>query len=225
MKEDVKQQIEVELEKRGVEIRNANAIDCLFTLFPKLDALRDIFAGSKKAIEIEKQKLTQESILDLLVGIDKKISGDDVSGFDSGLKILIENVVSMGDITGLAGNTSGHSTREVFKNPIAVIIKDAKAKGNITGIKLDVDQEMKVEKQVNINTNGGSVQLNPQFGEITFGKGLTDNSSSEQKMRVGLIDEGKGNTYEDCEMSGPDAGMIDRGEGTKVIRSNIHTNN
>ena len=42
------------------------------------------------------------------------ISGKDISNVNSGLKILIENAVSGGDITGLEGNTSDENMKKIF---------------------------------------------------------------------------------------------------------------
>jgi len=171
-KDEVKNKIEAELKKREKSIRNKNAIDKFLGLFSPLDALWGVLVGSKDALELEKQKLTLEKVLDLVVGIDDKLSGKDISSVDSGLKILIENAISGGDITGLEGNTSDENMKKIFEKPLDVEIKNVKALGNITGVKLNVDGEMPVQGQTKIKTDFGTVEINPQFGEITFGKGL-----------------------------------------------------
>ena len=71
-KDEVKNKIEVELQKRQKSIRNKNAIEKFLGLFSPLDALWGVLVGSKDALELEKQKLTLEKVLDLVVGIDDK---------------------------------------------------------------------------------------------------------------------------------------------------------
>ena len=172
MKEEITQLIERELQSRGKSIRNRNAIDVLLRLFPALHALKEVLTGSKEALDLEREKLTTEKILDLLVGIDEKLSGQDISGVEEGLKILIERVVAEGDITGLEGKTSNETVRKVFEKPVDIKIKDASAKGDITGVKLSVDEEMEVKEHVKIETDAGKVEINPKIGKITFGKGF-----------------------------------------------------
>lgn len=73
--EDIRVSIKNELEKRNKSIRNHNAIDRFLEAFvPGVSVLKDILTGSKKAIEYEKQSLTIDSILDLVILIDRKIS-------------------------------------------------------------------------------------------------------------------------------------------------------
>ena len=176
-KDEVKNKIEAELKKREKSVRNKNAIDKFLGLFSPLDALWGVLVGSKDALELEKQKLTLEKVLDLVVGIDDRLSGKDISSVDSGLKILIENAVSGGDITGLEGNTSDENMKKIFEKSLDVEIRNVNALGNITGVKLNVDGEMPVQGQTKIKTDFGTVEINPQFGEITFGKGLPKKDS------------------------------------------------
>ncbi len=176
-KNEVKNQIELELKKREKSVRNRNAINKLLSLFPALDALWGVLVGSQEALELEKQKLTLEKVLDLVIGIDDKLSGKDLSNIDSGLKILIENAVSRGDITGLEGNTSDENMKKIFEKPLDVEIRNVNAGGSITGVKLNVDGEIPVKGQTRVKTDFGTVEMNPQFGEITFGKGLLKDGS------------------------------------------------
>lgn len=171
-KDEVKNKIEVELKKREKSIRNKNAVEKFLGLFSPLDALWGVLNGSKDVLELEKQKLTLEKVLDLLIGIDDKLNGKDINSVDSGLKILIENAVSGEDITGLEGNTSDENLKKIFEKPLDVKIKNVKAKGNIIGVKLNVDAEMPVKGQTKIENDFGTVEINPQFGEVTFGKCL-----------------------------------------------------
>ncbi|MEK7564349.1 MAG: hypothetical protein AAB510_02160 [Patescibacteria group bacterium] len=171
-KEDVKSQIEDELEKREKSIRNKNAIEKFLGLFPNLDALYGVLTGSADAIEVERQKLTLDKVLDLVIAIDDKLSGKDISNIESGLKILIDNVVAGGNITGLEGDTSNETIQKIFEKPVDISIKNSQAGGNITGIKLNVDKEMSVGGKTKIETDLGTVEFNPEFGDITFGQDL-----------------------------------------------------
>ncbi|HLD31252.1 MAG TPA: hypothetical protein VJB41_03635 [Patescibacteria group bacterium] len=171
-KDEVKNKIEAELKKREKSVCNKNAIEKFLGLFSPLDALWGVLVGSKDALELEKQKLTLEKVLDLLIGIDDKLSGKDISNVESGLKILIENAVSGGDITGLEGNTSDENIKKIFEKPLDIEIRNVNAIGNITGVKLNVDGEMPVKGQTRIKMDFGILEINPQFGEITLGEGL-----------------------------------------------------
>jgi len=172
MKEEITQLIDRELQRSERSIRNRSAIDHLLKLFPGTYALKEVLTGSKKALDLERQKLTTEKILDLLVGIDAKLSGEDLSGMDEGLKILIERVVAEGDIIGLEGKTSDEAVRKIFEKPVDVKIKDVSTKGKITGVKLGIDEEMEVKERVEIETDNVKVKIDPKVAKITFGKGF-----------------------------------------------------
>jgi hypothetical protein len=75
MTEVVKELIEKELKLRNKSIRNQNAIDSFLKVFaPGAGILKDILTGSKKAVEHERQILTIDIILDLVIKIDDKLS-------------------------------------------------------------------------------------------------------------------------------------------------------
>ena len=171
-KEEIKNQIEIELKKREKTIRNKNAIDKFLGLLPPMDALWGVLIGVQDAIELERQKLTLDRILDLIVAIDDKLSGKDVSGLDAGLKILIENAVAKGNIIGLEGKTSDENLKRIFEKPVDIQIKNSQAQGDITGVKLSVDKEMPVKGHARITTDMGTIEINPDMGEITFGKDI-----------------------------------------------------
>ena len=80
--------------------------------------------------------------------------------------------MSAGSITGLEGNTSDENMKKIFEKPLDIEIKNAQAQGDITGVKLNVDGEMPVRGKTKIKTDVGTIEINPQFGEITFGKDI-----------------------------------------------------
>src|SRR3989338_870552 len=122
-KDDVKNQIEIELKRREKSVRNKNAIDKFLGLFPTLDALWGVLVGSRDALELDK-------VLDLVVAFDDKLSGKDINNVDAGLKILIEDAISVGNITGLEGGTSDENMKKIFEKPLDVEIKTVNAKGD-----------------------------------------------------------------------------------------------
>lgn len=170
MKEEIEELISNQLKKREKSIRNRNAIGVFLRLFPILNALKEVLTGAKKELEIERQKLTLEKIIDLIIAIDDKLSGKSIEKVDEGLKILIKNVVSDGNIVGLKGKTSNRNLRKVFEKPLSVTIDNARAKRNVTGVDLGVDEEMPIKEKVKIKTNNGMVEINPKLGEVTLGK-------------------------------------------------------
>ena len=178
-RDEVKSKIEDRLKEREKSVRNKNAIEKFLGLFPTLNALWGVLIGSKDALELEKQKLTLETVLDLIVAIDDKLSGKDISNIGATLRILVEDAISVGDIIGLEGNTSDENMKKIFENPLSVEIKNVSAKGNIVGVKLNIDAEMPVRGQTKIKTDIGTVEINPQFGEVVFGKGLLNNEPKQ----------------------------------------------
>ncbi len=136
-RDEVKNKIEAKLKEREESVRNKNAIEKFLGLFPTLDALWGVLVGSKDALELEKQKLTLETVLDLVVAIDDKLSGKDISNIDATLRILVEDAIAVGDIVGLEGNTSDENMKKIFEKPLDVEIKNVSAGGNITGVKLN----------------------------------------------------------------------------------------
>ena len=73
--EDIRREIETELTKQNKRIVNKNAIDALFLAFPgPIQALRKVLFVRGEAIEKEKQRITIETILQLLLKIDNAIS-------------------------------------------------------------------------------------------------------------------------------------------------------
>ena len=74
-KEEIKEKIEIELKKHEKLVRNKNAIRAFLGLLPPLDALEKVLVGVQDTIEVKRQTLTLNMILDLIMGIDEKLSG------------------------------------------------------------------------------------------------------------------------------------------------------
>jgi hypothetical protein len=80
---DIREEIESELKKREKHVVNRNAIDALGSCFAPIKALRQVFCGRGDAIDEERQRITIEAILQLLIKIDDAIS--DNSGRTEGI--------------------------------------------------------------------------------------------------------------------------------------------
>lgn len=171
-KKEIIKIIEEKLKKRNKFIRNKNAFEALCSLFPPTSAIWKVFFGSEKSIKTEKNIITLETILDILVAMDNK--------FENGLKdsqkfkILLDGVESFGDVSGLKARTSNPILFQLFsEKEIEVTLKNIQAKGNITGVDLTVDKELELKQKMEINTPHSSVSFNagPNI-KIVFGKGM-----------------------------------------------------
>jgi 2-hydroxy-3-keto-5-methylthiopentenyl-1-phosphate phosphatase len=97
---DVRKNIQLELEKRQTKVLNKNAVNALFEALPSpVKALGKIFVGRQDAIENEKQKITQDIILDLLVSIDRAITQAMETAHEKGIdwKVISGNIQSYGE--------------------------------------------------------------------------------------------------------------------------------
>ncbi len=74
--DDIRKKIELELKKREKHVVNRNAIDALCSCFPPIKALREVFSGRGDAIDEERQRITLDAILQLLIKVDDAISGN-----------------------------------------------------------------------------------------------------------------------------------------------------
>lgn len=212
--DEIKACIENELGKREIPIRNKNAIDALLKALNPLNALsslKQVLTGAEECLGLERQKLTLEKILELIIGIDAKLNGDSATKIDPSLKILVENIVASGDVVGLEGKTSNDAVKKIFEHSLDVTVKNVRSQGNVTGVKLDVDQEMEVKQQVNIDTDIAHVALNPSLGKIILGK--RSNNSNIPK-RIGILNKGKNNVFINNKFVGLDVGIQDDGEDT-----------
>ena len=171
-KEQICDLIEAKLNESGKKVRNRNAIEALCALFPPASALWKVLAGSQDALTLEKSRITQDTILDLLVAIEQKLETGrtDASAFD----VLLDGVVAYGDVSGLKASTSNPVVAQLFsEKDINVVLKNVHARGNVTGVDLQVDQELELKKRLHIETPFARVDFNAGPNcKITFGKGM-----------------------------------------------------
>jgi len=170
-KKQVYELIEAKLEQSNKKVRNQNAIKALCKLFPPTSALWQVLAGSKDALDLEKSRITQDTILDLLLAIDQKLETGRTE--KNTFSVLLDGVVAYGDISGLNASTSNPAVTQLFsEKEINVVLRNVQAQGNITGVDLQVDQELELKKPIHIETPSARVDCNagPNF-TIVFGKG------------------------------------------------------
>ncbi|MCJ7588685.1 MAG: hypothetical protein MUQ00_12410 [Candidatus Aminicenantes bacterium] len=172
---EVRSLIEAKLKKNGIIIRNKNAIGAFIKLFPPLSSLWQVLSGAQDALETERGRITQEVILKFLCALDEKLEGIiTTQQQDDTFQILLESVRAYGDVTGLKACTSNPELRQLFsQKEVQVVLSDIQSLGNVTGVNLTVDEEVDLNKHLNIKTPNGSVKFNPGEGRnITFGKGM-----------------------------------------------------
>ena len=171
-KEQICDLIEAKLNESGKRVRNRNAIEALFSLFPPFSALWKVLAGSQDALILEKSRITQDTILDILVALDNKLETGqtDASVFD----VLLDGVVTYGDVSGLKALTSNPVVAKLFsEKDINVVLKNVYTRGNVTGVDLQVDQELELKKHLHIEIPFARVDFNAGPNcKITFGKGM-----------------------------------------------------
>ncbi len=171
-KEDVKNLIEKRLEQSEKSIRNKNSIEALCSLFPPSNALWKVLSGSKEAIETERGRITQETILDILIAIDNKLETGNTDS--QKFEVLLDGIVSLGDVSGLKAKASNPIVSKLFsEKEIEIVLKNIHARGNVTGVDLTVDQELELKKKMQIRTPHSSVTFNAGPNcKVVFGKGL-----------------------------------------------------
>ncbi len=166
--------IEEKLHERKSKIVARNTIDAFCKLFPLASVIWQVLAGSKEKLDTERGAITQEVLLDMVLAIDKKLSSRvlDTRGQEI-FEIMLEGIRAMHNVTGLRAITSDPNLRKIFdEKEVRIILKDITARGNVIGVDLTVDRELRLEKKLEVETDFGSVKFNPEVGEITFGKGL-----------------------------------------------------
>ncbi len=171
-REDIDRLIDTKLGERKASLRNRNTVDALTQLFPPANALWKVLAGTKKALALEKTQIIQDTILDILLAIDEKLETGQAAPRTFG--ILLEGVVSHGDVTGLKANTSNPVLAQLFSDQdVNVILRDIAAAGNVTGVDLIVDQELELKKKLHVEAPGVRVDFNADPNcKITFGRVL-----------------------------------------------------
>ncbi|UCD87984.1 MAG: hypothetical protein JSV01_09685 [Desulfobacterales bacterium] len=84
----------------------------------------------------------------------------------------MDGVVAYGDVSGLKASTSNPVVARLFsEKDINVVLKNVQTRGNVTGVDLQVDQELELKKRLHIETPFARVNFNAGPNcEITFGK-------------------------------------------------------
>ena len=94
---DLQRAIEEQLASRQRRVLNRNAFSALFGAFSDpLGALGKIFFGRNDALELERQRIAQDAILELVCRIDDAITSVAAAARDKGITIggLIETTTS-----------------------------------------------------------------------------------------------------------------------------------
>lgn len=169
-KSEIQKLIDEKLKKKNIKIRNKNAVEALFALFGPASALWKILSGSQDALDLEKNKITQETILEILLAIDEKLETGKTN--QDSFDILLEGIIAYGDVTGLKATTSNPLLAKLFsKKDINVKLKNICTSGNVVGVDLSVDKELELKKKLHIESGTGSVKFDPSPGRrIIFGK-------------------------------------------------------
>jgi hypothetical protein len=173
-KEQILSKIEETLKSKEKSIRNKNAVEQLISKIG-LSELYNIFFGIKDKIDFERQKLTLDEVLELLIAVDERLSGLE-QDHSNKITILLEEIIAKGDVTGFEANTSNGQVKEIFKNnPMDITVRKVASEGNVTGMKLNVDNRAELKQPLNVQGDFGSVQLNPGDGrKIIFGGNAED---------------------------------------------------
>lgn len=136
--EDTRREIEIELTKQNKRVVNKNAIDALFLVFPgPIQALGKIFLGHGEAIEKEKQRITIETILQLLLKIDAAISENNGKTDGIDWKIVGGNIEAYGEnVREVTGMDISSDAGPVELKPGTHIKASGKNVERITGLKI-----------------------------------------------------------------------------------------
>lgn len=130
-----------------------------------------VLVGSEDAIEVQRKKLTLEKILELVVAIDQKLEGENITPSDQKISILLENIKADGNVVGLGGDTSSPEMRAMFEKSVDIKLKDIEAGGDVVGAKFNVNSEMEIKKGLSIETPFAEVKINPN-ATVILGKGI-----------------------------------------------------
>ena len=135
---DIQRVIESELSKRNKRVVNRNAIDALFLVFPgPIQALKKVLFGRGEAIEKERQKITIETILQLLLQIDRAISNNDGKTDGIDWKVVGGNIEAYGvNAREVTGMDISSDAGPVELRPGTHIKASGKNVGRITGLRI-----------------------------------------------------------------------------------------
>ncbi len=137
-KDDIRREIESELSKQNKRVVNKNAIDALFSAFPgPIQALGKVLFGHGEAIEKEKQRITIETILQLLLKIDRVIS--DNNGKTDGIdwKVVGGDIEAYGEnAREVTGMDISYDAGPVELKPGTYIKASGKNVRRITGLRI-----------------------------------------------------------------------------------------
>lgn len=174
--------IDEKLRERKIRIVAKNTIGALCKLFPPASVIWQILAGSKEKLDTEKGAITLEVLLNIVVAIDKKLSGSILDTREQGIfEIMLEGIRAVGDVAGLRAKTSNPELSKIFSGKeVKVILRDIYTRGNVTGVDLTVDRELELKKKLEVKTDFASVKFNPDVGKIIFGKGLKSGDDEQR---------------------------------------------
>jgi len=168
---DLETQIELrvgsEVKKRGLKIFSKNAVSALLNFFPPGKALFELIEGEKNTIEIEKMKIM---LTEIIIAFDQQTKGKEIGLNDKKTTIMLENIIAKGSVRGLRASTSSPELQKILERPLDVKLRNIRSDADIIGVDLNVDKELKLKKTLNIEVDSGKVKINPELGDITFGK-------------------------------------------------------
>lgn len=138
MESDIQRVIESELSKRNKRVVNRNALDALFSVFPEpIQGLKKVLVGRGEAIEKERQKITIETILKLLLQIDRAISNNDGKTDGIDWKVVGGNIEAYGvNAREVTGMDISYDAGPVELRPGTHIKASGKNVGRITGLRI-----------------------------------------------------------------------------------------
>lgn len=187
MNNNIQREIEAELSKRNKKVVNKNAIDAFLSCFaPPIQALRKVFFGREDAIDQERQKITIEKILQLVIEIDNAISGNNgkiegINWEDVGNVLTNVTCEHCKSLFGIIASVGGK-----WKCPVCTIdwkIVDGKVEA--------YGENTKEVTGVDIASDAGPVELKPGTHIKASGK----NVGKITGLRIGGNSSEKGDNY------------------------------
>lgn len=135
---DIRREIESELSKRSKQVVNKNAIDAMFLAFPgPIQGLKKALFGRREAIDAEKQRITINAILQLLLKIDRAISDNNGDTYGIDWKVVGGDIEAYGEnASEVTGMIISNDAGPVEFNPGTHIKASGKNVGRITGLRI-----------------------------------------------------------------------------------------